>query len=575
MASSSTGSGGNYCNALSVTLTLTGQEAIWSERKYCCEEDENAKWSDCQWYDYGGRSENVLMVAVGFCDNACPLDRVRIALDQHGGHCMGDGGRAKCCITKYTTVSKRSYNDAETRTEEGVKEFMENPSCGLDDYSFKRDLVGINYFSNNLSLPSYPHSLPTLERRTNSRPMGIMEDLAYELYILPKAAAAAREIWNTHVVSVYPNLNVETVRAYMSTDLEWMSRGSWNFVDQLICNMAFFNNMLGGSHVVSCKCTTADCCDPSDPETCSEDDDVVDAKRSLDKRARENVLELDDGNGNVVVVSWVYQKRGDIQAKDPILNAGYEYLDQDNCLVIDIGTVQIPISRLTRYQIRFLRDAHAGRLPSGATARNSRLSATFIRQALNAPILTNPPVMIGGDQSAVPISRAMQALGSTQNRADFTLLLSRLNNVKSRVWRAGTVTSDKIMKAAIKADDPTQALIWLREPLTIIAYLNHPLVNSHMVRTANIVRAEWGRAGEAWENAGDVVEYVQDWWDEWIRDSLKHSAAEVRAWVEKWAKEMIQFWAVRTGDQAEEVNNILASLRRLACEGVSRPGVGN
>jgi hypothetical protein len=36
--------------------------------------------------------------------------------------------------------------------------------------------------------------------------------------------------------------------------------------------------------------------------------------------------------------------------------------------------------------------------------------------------------------------------------------------------------------------------------------------------------------------------------------------------VEKWAKKMIQYWAVRTGDQAQQVNEILASLRRLASD---------
>jgi hypothetical protein len=91
----------------------------------------------------------------------------------------------------------------------------------------------------------------------------------------------------------------------------------------------------------------------------------------------------------------------------------------------------------------FLRDAHAGVLSSGATARNGRLSATFVRQALDASILDNPPVMAGGDQSSEPILRVMHALGSSRNRADFILLLSRLNNVKSRVCGPGQYRSDE------------------------------------------------------------------------------------------------------------------------------------
>jgi hypothetical protein len=86
------------------------------------------------------------------------------------------------------------------------------------------------------------------------------------------------------------------------------------------------------------------------------------------------------------------------------------------------------------------------------------------------------------------------------------------------------------------------------------------------MNTANLVREEWGRADDAWEVTGQPMEYVQDWWDDWIRDRLKYMAAEVRKWVEEWAKKMSQYWAVRTGDQANQVNEILASLRRLASD---------
>jgi hypothetical protein len=61
------------------------------------------------------------------------------------------------------------------------------------------------------------------------------------------------------------------------------------------------------------------------------------------------------------------------------------------------------------------------------------LSATFVRQALFRPIFNNPPVTTGGDQSLVPIERVMQALGSVNNRAEFTLMLTKLNGLKSRV----------------------------------------------------------------------------------------------------------------------------------------------
>lgn len=81
----------------------------------------------------------------------------------------------------------------------------------------------------------------------------------------------------------------------------------------------------------------------------------------------------------------------------------------------------------------FIRDANAGRLRSGATARNAAISATFIRQALDGPILISPPPMVGGAQTRRPIVRVMNALGSSRNRGDFVLLLEALNGLKSRV----------------------------------------------------------------------------------------------------------------------------------------------
>ncbi|KAJ5169770.1 uncharacterized protein N7500_002553 [Penicillium coprophilum] len=125
------------------------------------------------------------------------------------------------------------------------------------------------------------------------------------------------------------------------------------------------------------------------------------------------------------------------------------------------------------------------------------------------------------------------------------LLLSRLNNVKSRVWRAKIPpTSGETIEPLLAIDNPRRALVMLREPLTILAYLNHPVINTHRMNTVNLVREEWGRADDAWEATGQPMEYVQDWWDEWFRDRLKYMAAEVRKWVEEWAKKMSQHWAV-------------------------------
>jgi hypothetical protein len=83
-----------------------------------------------------------------------------------------------------------------------------------------------------------------------------------------------------------------------------------------------------------------------------------------------------------------------------------------------------------------------------------------------------------------------------------------------QIWWGENPTSDTKMEAAIKKNDPEAVLKYLREPLTILAYLNHPVVNSRMISTSNTVRDAWGLADEAWENGGNAGEFAQDWWDE-------------------------------------------------------------
>jgi GH18 family chitinase len=149
VAESSTGSGGDYCKWKTFKYTWNGQEATYQERKYCCDQKDDTKWEDCEWFDNVGIFSVDSAAVDGYCASGCPNDRVRVALETRNG-CEGDGGRARCCKPKYITLSKRSYTDAETSLEQSVKEFMDDPSCGIDDY-WKRDLVLDDYLLGNVT----------------------------------------------------------------------------------------------------------------------------------------------------------------------------------------------------------------------------------------------------------------------------------------------------------------------------------------------------------------------------------------------------------------------------------------
>lgn len=120
------------------------------------------------------------------------------------------------------------------------------------------------------------------------------------------------------------------------------------------------------------------------------------------------------------------------------------------------------------------------------------------------------------------------------------------------------------MKKAIQATNPKQALIYLREPLTDITYLNYLSVHPGMIGTLNTVREEFGRADAFWVNAGNPDPRSQARWDEWIRDLLDNSTRVVRNFVENWREKMYTYWAVRTGTQAQQVLETIQTLRRQA-----------
>jgi hypothetical protein len=140
-----------------------------------------------------------------------------------------------------------------------------------------------------------------------------------------------------------------------------------------------------------------------------------------------------------------YRNRGRWPRDNAIWSAGYGFQDNDNCLSTDVGTRPVTRQNEENFVVEhvpelqtvadFVRDAHNGVVPSGSAPVYPPLSADFIRQGLDAPILRNPPPMRGGAQSDRPIVRMMNALGSTSNDRGFVLLDGELNQVKKRVCK--------------------------------------------------------------------------------------------------------------------------------------------
>lgn len=285
---STTGSGGNYCNAKSVKYTWNGNEGTsWETRKYCCDDDDKTKWDDREWRDDIG-----LALADGvvkdYCYSGCPSDKVRVAMDQHRDGCKGDGGKSMCCSANYVTKTKRSYTDSESRLESDVKAFMKNPDCGSDAYNFKRDLESMEFVG--LSSGEYNHT-SVLHRRFDTRPYESMRGLMLDIGFTLVAGQAAIEIWDKNVASVYKNFAVDKIQSWLKKNPEWKEDGMVDYSALIVCNMDIFDDKIGGEDSeISCEYAYRSCC-PDGQEDCSDEDSDDDddggnlEARSLEKRA--------------------------------------------------------------------------------------------------------------------------------------------------------------------------------------------------------------------------------------------------------------------------------------------------
>ncbi|KAF7115479.1 hypothetical protein CNMCM5793_002437 [Aspergillus hiratsukae] len=504
VAESSTGSGGDYCRWKTFKYTWNGQEATYQERKYCCGEKDDTKWEDCEWFDNVGIFPADSAAVEGYCASGCPSDRVRVALETRNG-CEGDGGRVRCCKPKYTTVSKRSYTDPESRLEQSVKEFMADPSCGIDNY-WKRDLAVDGYLFGNLSDEAVSPSALTLVRRASSKAQEDIEELLTTLLLSYTVSEASREIWKKHVVSLYPNLTVEKIRAYMTGARDWVREGTWRLIDLIICNMATYNSKLGDVEPIQCPVPDEVWNDPPDEDL---------AARNLDKRSARGFMR--DISGVMLTMrSLAYRTRGQWPRNHPIWRAGYGFRDNENCLSGDIGTRPVTQQNMQNFVVEhvpelqtipaYVEHAHNGSLPSGIRPLYPGLSANYILRGLDAPILVNPPPMRGGAQSARPMVRMMNALGSTRNDGGFVLFDGQLNQVKQRLWMGISHYRDSIMREAVSDVNYATALNSLRSAIAVIHYLNHPVINSHLASSLNEVRRELGRADNRWMELGNPRE---------------------------------------------------------------------
>lgn len=132
------------------------------------------------------------------------------------------------------------------------------------------------------------------------------------------------------------------------------------------------------------------------------------------------------------------------------------------------------------------------------------------------------------------------------------------------MWRDTTRFAN--INTAMGADNPNEALQSIRSVITVMNYLNDPRVRPHMVDTSNEIRREWGLVDQQWVADGNEAVYVQDWWDQWFQDRLRHIGTTNTNWALSHIADMRRLWAVRTGSNVTPTIETLDKLKADATD---------
>ncbi|KAL6229036.1 hypothetical protein BDW75DRAFT_235499 [Aspergillus navahoensis] len=545
VANFSTGSGGDFCSYRKYWEDAVGNYATYQERKYCCDQEDNSKWEDCEWYDRYG----LLQVAEGtdlenYCWSNCPSDTVRVAMETRNGCDAADGGRVRCCKSKHLTIKKRSVDDYtdENKVLDGLHLLL------------KAQLDGV-YTEGNAFLDMHGRpSSPQLSRRANDMAEHAIESLLLYLLITPPGLTDSQQMhmWEFRVEAAYENL------------------------------LIYYNALLGNEDfVLDCECENEGCCLDGEDLCVVEEEGVPDSEdEELVGRGKKRPInpELSDKK-KFPFYRRTYPERDKVikDRKHLLRSKVFHYAHRGLCHSgsMDVAVIKTD-KELEDYEVehqlemnmvgQYVEHATNGELPSGkpAPANLAALPVKYVRDHLTNKVLANPPPMKGGEQSSVPLVRIMNTLGSKTNNGDFTMLVKQVNRVKSRIWRGVAPWRATDMKEFVEgtsAKSAKQAVERIRSVIGTISYMNHVSVQPTMVSQAHEVQNELKLADQAWMANSNGQGVGERWWKLIYKDLLETRSASAKEFVDKWSDELIKSWGVRTGDEAKQILDAVETLR--------------
>ncbi|KAL4775859.1 hypothetical protein BDW60DRAFT_225034 [Aspergillus nidulans var. acristatus] len=578
VANSSTGSGGDFCHYRDYWEDWKGNYATYQERVYCCEQEEDAQWDDCEWNDaYGLLWAEEGQDLDNYCWSNCPEDTVRVALETRNG--CDDGGRVQCCKPKYLTVDKNSnkYTEEEKQLEQSLKEFLKDPRSWMSE----------KHTSGNASFDITENPPPSLVRRASTKARDDVHEILYQLVFVASSGPTPSQLmnmWSLNVYPLYEYLTPSNVRGLANEWWNWANDARQEYIAYIICNMDYYNKEFGdmSDGLLDCECELPNCCvgDVCDYE---EDGYVEDDSEENGLVTRGNsrpiVVNLSDGStGKIFGPAYTRKKTVENDPDHPMRKKAFGFAQSGLCASGDVDTQPILVnSDVTDYQIEhkiemkqvgiWIDSGNNRKLPSGkpVPADLPALPLDYVKNHLREPVLVNPPPMKGGQQSNVPLVRIMNALGSTKNNEGFVLLLESINGAKGKIWRKEyPMHDDETKKLAQKVDQASakDILSRIRTVAGVISYLNHPAIQGGMVVEAHEVEAEIRRADNVWVAKGNPEKEIGvRWWRLVYKDVLESRSAFAKKIIEEWCAEVVKYWGVRSGDLAKQVMQAVGTLR--------------
>ncbi|KAJ5999011.1 hypothetical protein N7451_006821 [Penicillium sp. IBT 35674x] len=563
------------------------------ERKYCCYDDDDDKWTGGDWYKF----ENMFVQFADdppSCSSDCPGNMYRLAMERTGVCKNKPGAMSYCALnSRYDTEWKEQQNVTDLK--DALGHFFQSPTCPNQD-------------SGGLSTRDV--SDPKAWTQTRNVLISILSAAYYNSDLI----ADYISYWNLKIKDYFSNLQFPGFRDDLN---DWSgniySLNIEDLADDILCNLEAYDDLASSSPVLSCSATNecadadSDCANAEWDETCSD-------FSTLEKRvgaSRTYCFVYDDqtgGEGDTAMRSSQYQTVSEPSRNSDVRLRVIVYRDLADCANTEVQMAflasgstyngrPVHMEHLMEMNTegRFLSDITYGRLDETQLNAYTPVPAGFVSEAwINGPNI-NPAIWgppIGGGQNLAnvwwPSVRIFEAYGSLRNQDNFFILDAYLNFLKNRVslrlisffffvgsqeltveqvwmwrrWNRGPLAESSMTTYVTDMTNPDRALTRMRSVIAVFRYLNAEEARRALRAQYREIGAERWIVNQAWNLANPTRTFdIRPIWTAWFSNHVNGMITTSTSFLNRWLDAMETNWQGQTGPLAVRVLGDIERLR--------------